>query len=96
MKYEEFLKIRESGLIPDDMPLLLLALLLDAAGDWDSAHRIAQDDFTREGSLIHAYLHRREGDLGNASYWYAVAGRKMPDLELEKEWETISMELLQA
>ena len=95
MKYEEFLEIRESGVIPDDMPLLLQSLLLDAAGDWDSAHRIAQDDFTREGSLIHAYLHRKEGDMGNASYWYSLAGSTMPDVGLEEEWQIISRGLLE-
>jgi len=96
MEYEDFMKIRESGEIPDDLPLLLQSLLLDAAGDWDSAHRIAQDEFTKEGSLIHAYLHRKEGDLGNASYWYSLAGRKMPDVGLEEEWELISRELLKS
>lgn len=93
MKYEEFLKLRDAGEIPDDIPSLLQALLLDAAGDWDSAHRIAQNELTREGSWVHAYLHRREGDLPNASYWYSNAGKEMPDMGLDEEWETIAREL---
>ena len=94
MKYEEFLSLRDQGEIPDDIPLLLQALLLDAAGDWDSAHRIAQNELTREGSWIHAYLHRKEGDLPNASYWYSNAGRIMPRTDLNEEWENIARELL--
>lgn len=94
MKYEEFLKLREEGGVPDDIPALLQALLLDAAGDWDNAHRIAQAEFTPDGSWVHAYLHRVEGDPGNASYWYSNAGRSMPDMSLEDEWEMIARELL--
>ena len=92
--FQEFLTIKEGGTIPDDLPLLLQALLLDASGDWDSAHRIAQQDYSTEGSWVHAYLHRKEGDLGNASYWYRSASRKMPDMSLDEEWEYIAIELL--
>ena len=94
MKLENFLAIRETGIIPDDLPLLLQALLLDADGDWDSAHGIAQKDLTPDGSWVHAYLHRKEGDLGNAAYWYHAAGRQMPDLSMEEEWEYIAQALL--
>lgn len=94
MKYEEFLKLRDEGEIPDDIPSLLQALLLDAAGDWDSAHIITQNELTPDGSWVHAYLHRKEGDLSNASYWYSNAGRKMPDMGLNEEWETIARELI--
>ena len=94
MKYEDFIKFLETGEIPDDIPSLLQALLLDRAGDWDSAHTIAQNELTRDGSWVHAYLHRVEGDPGNASYWYSGAGRKIPDITLEEEWETIARELL--
>ena len=66
---------------------------VDAAGDWQSAHRIAQEELTPEGSLVHAYLHRKEGDLANASYWYSNAGRPMPDSGLDEEWEQIAREL---
>ena len=91
---EELLSIKESGTIPEDLPQLLQALLLDASGDWDSAHRIAQQDFSEEGSWVHAYLHRKEGDLGNASYWYRNASRNMPDMSLAEEWEYIALQLL--
>jgi len=91
---EAFLEMKSSGTVPSDIPPLLQALLLDAAGDWDSAHRLAQDEFNPDGSWVHAYLHRKEGDLGNAGYWYRSAGKKMPDMSLEEEWEYIAQALL--
>ncbi len=94
MTIEEFLVLKDEGTVPDDIPPLLQALLLDAAGDWDSAHSIAQKDPSDDGSWVHAYLHRVEGDLGNASYWYHHAGRNLPEISLEEEWEYIAMELL--
>lgn len=92
---EKFLAIKDEGTVPEDIPSLLQALLLDAAGDWDSAHAIAQKDPSQEGSLVHAYLHRKEGDLGNASYWYHRAGTRMPAVSLPEEWEYIAMKLLE-
>jgi hypothetical protein len=92
--FEEFLAWKSAGTIPDDIPSLLQALLLEAAGDWDHAHRIAQIDSSLDGSWVHAYLHRVEGDLGNALYWYRNAGKAMPDLSLEEEWEYIAMALI--
>jgi hypothetical protein len=91
---EEFLAMKDAGTVPDDIPPLLQALLLDADGDWASAHSIAQKEYHSDGSWVHAYLHRKEGDLGNADYWYRSAGRNFPDLSLEEEWEYIAMELL--
>jgi len=91
---ETFLRLKDEGVVPEDIPLLLQALLLDADGDWDNAHSIAQKDPSKEGSWVHAYLHRKEGDQGNASYWYHRAGKESPDISLEEEWEYIAMELL--
>ena len=54
---------------------VLLALWWDARGDWKRAHEIAQDVSDADGAWVHAYLHRKEGDLGNAAYWYRRAGR---------------------
>ena len=67
------------------------ALWHDARGDWEKAHDCAQEDHGRAGSWVHAYLHRKEGDLGNAGYWYARAGRSVPakDVTLETEWAAI-------
>jgi hypothetical protein len=77
-----------------ELPLVLKALWYDGKNDWESAHNIAQEITSADGSWIHGYLHRKEGDLGNASYWYSRAGRKMPLLSLEQEWAEIVKELL--
>lgn len=79
---------------PAGIPATVEALWHDARGDWDRAHRIAQEIHDAHGSWVHAYLHRKEGDLGNASYWYRRAGRDRPGLTLEEEWAQIAGELL--
>ncbi len=73
------------------------ALWHDARGDWDQAHACAQEDQGAAGAWVHAYLHRKEGDLGNAGYWYARAGRKRPAAShsLEAEWAEIARDLLE-
>ncbi len=93
--FEEFLSWKAAGSIPDDIPPLLQALLLESAGDWENAHRIAQSEESLDGSWVHAYLHRVEGDLGNASYWSRSAGKSMPDMSVEEEWEYIAMALIE-
>ena len=65
---------------------LLRALNLDKSGDWDGAHRIVQAIESKEASLVHAYLHRKEGDLSNARYWYNRAGANEFIGKLEDEW----------
>ena len=52
----------------------LAALWWAAKGNWDEAHKIVQDEETADAAWVHAYLHRVEGDLGNAGYWYRRAG----------------------
>jgi hypothetical protein len=66
------------------------------AGKWDKAHDLCQDLPGKAGSWIHAWLHRQEGDLGNAGYWYARAGKVMPgkQISMEDEWMAIAAELL--
>ena len=72
----------------------LAALWWAAKGDWDAAHRIVQDEPTREAAWVHAYLHRAEGDPNNAAYWYRQAGRPVAGDALEAEWERIASALL--
>jgi len=72
----------------------LLALWWEGQGDWERAHEIAQDIPSADGSWVHAYLHRREGDPGNASYWYSRARRPVARGSLEQEWEAIVLEML--
>jgi hypothetical protein len=76
------------------LPPLLEALWYDAKGNWEKAHDIAQEANTPAHCLLHAYLHRKEGDNWNANYWYNRAGRKMPAATLEAEWESLVEEFL--
>jgi hypothetical protein len=84
-----------SGAAPaPDLAAPLAALWWAAKGNWDQAHRIAQDEATADGAWVHAYLHRVEGDLGNAGYWYRQAGQPVAAGPLETEWEGIASALL--
>ena len=74
----------------------LAALWWAAKGDWDQAHKIVQDESDRNSAWVHAYLHRVEGDLGNAGYWYRQAGQQVPKGSLEAEWERIVSALLES
>lgn len=68
---------------------LIEALELDASGDWEGSHEIVQQYNSPEACWIHAYLHRKEGDLGNAGYWYSRANKNKPNQSLEEEWKII-------
>lgn len=97
MSFEELRQsIERDAAPPAGASLVVQAMWHDARGDWEKAHQCAQDDHGRDGSWVHAYLHRKEGDLGNAGYWYSRAGRKMPapSVTLEAEWEAIARELV--
>jgi hypothetical protein len=74
---------------PEQLDPVLKAMWYDAKGNWEMAHNIAQDVHNNNGSWVHAYLHRKEGDDGNAGYWYARANQPFPGQTLEKEWENI-------
>ena len=80
----------------ESWPEVLKSLWHDKHGDWDTAHSIAQDILTVHGSAVHAYLHREEGVIWNADYWYSRAGRKRPDIPLEEEWKNLVMEMIEA
>jgi hypothetical protein len=84
----------ESATAPRDLSPLVLALWHDARGDWDAAHRVAQDVETPDGAWVHAYLHRKEGDAGNAAYWYRRAARPVAGGTLDAEWREIATALL--
>jgi hypothetical protein len=75
-----------------DLSPALRALWLDARGDWDGAHEAAQADEGGDGDWVHAYLHRKEGDAGNAAY--CTAGKPVCRTSLKEEWEAIAKALL--
>ncbi len=58
--------------------LLAEAVRHALAGKWREAHEIVQQDEQDETACwIHAVLHRQEGDLANAQYWYARCERQL-------------------
>ena len=79
---------------PRELSAPLTALWHDGRGDWDAAHQVAQDIDDETGAWIHAYLHRKEGDAGNAAYWYRRARRPVATGTLDTEWEAIVSALL--
>lgn len=79
---------------PPTLSPALAALWQDAKGNWDAAHRLAQDIEGAQGAWIHAYLHRKEGDASNAAYWYGQAGKPVALTSLDAEWEQIATALL--
>lgn len=94
MNLDEFKATLQNEQPPEELTFLLQALWFDGRGNWERAHTIAQDIEDEAGAWVHAYLHRKEGDLWNADYWYRRAGRSRPKMSLEQEWESIVSELL--
>ena len=84
----------EADVAPDGLSLPLLALWHLAKGDWEEAHRQVQEDKNIEGAWVHAHLHRVEGDLPNARYWYQRAGRDASTAPLDQECKEITAALL--
>jgi len=83
-----------SGAAPAaDLAAPLASLWWAAKGRWDEAHRLVQDEATPDAAWVHAYLHRVEGDLGNAAYWYRRAAKPVATGPLEAEWEAIAATL---
>jgi hypothetical protein len=89
MTIKEFRDSLSQSQPPSSVNALLQSLWFDGHGDWDRSHDIAQDIHTKEGSWIHAYLHRKEGDEGNAGYWYARAGKPFCKKTLSEEWDEL-------
>jgi len=94
MTFEEFQTTLQLNTPPGTINEELRALWLDGKGEWDAAHDLAQKIGGVNGAWIHAYLHREEGDNGNANYWYSKAGKSMPDSSLKEEWENLVKEFL--
>ena len=92
------------GMTPDSLRQLpdapadgvLAALWWAARGDWDQAHRLVMADEGRDAARVHAWLHRQEGDLPNARYWYSRAGQPEASDSLDAEWQRIAGDMLRA
>jgi hypothetical protein len=89
MTIEEFTAATAGDTPPAGLSPVLLALWHDARNDWSAAHEVAQDVPDPDGAWVHAYLHRKEGDAGNAAYWYRRAARPVCTGDLRSEWSQL-------
>lgn len=91
---DDFRKSLTAANPPAELTLALAGLWWDAKGEWTRAHESAQQDERTDGSWVHAYLHRKEGDKENAAYWYSRAGKPVCREPLDAEWLRIVKALL--
>jgi glucan-binding YG repeat protein len=90
MTYEEFIQsVNDNDTPPNELSNILKSLWHAEKGNWDLSHTIAQDIHNSDGSWVHANLHREEGDLGNARYWYNRAGKPESTESVENEREQL-------
>ena len=94
MEAESFFLSLAEKTPPHAISAYLEALWYDGKGDWEKAHTIIQDIDDSKAAWIHAYLHRKEGDAGNARYWYSRAGKPFPSVSLQQEWKMIVAALI--
>ena len=94
MTFDDFYNSLTASQPPAKLTPALVGLWWDAKGDWKQAHERAQEDEGPEASWVHAYLHRKEGDEGNAAYWYSRAHKPVCREPLDAEWLSIVKALL--
>lgn len=94
MNLNEFEQSLKGNAPPQQASVYLQALWYDADGDWKKAHSLVDNLEGSTAAAIHAYLHRVEGDSGNANYWYKRANKQMPDTSLKEEWKLLVEECL--
>jgi hypothetical protein len=79
-----------------DLSVQLKSLWYDAKGNWHQAHAQVDQLHDQYSALVHAYLHRKEGDIWNADYWYRKAKAVRPEVSLHEEWEQLVSKLFDA
>jgi hypothetical protein len=94
MTFAEFEQSLKTKAPPDGLTPALAALWWAQKDEWDQAHAIAMNEDSREAAWVHAYLHRVEGDAGNAAYWYGQAKQPVAGGVLAAEWQAIATALL--
>lgn len=94
MQFETFLESISKASPPPDSSVYLQSMWYDAKDNWHDAHAIVDHMHDATACWVHAYLHRKEGDIANADYWYKRAGKKRPSTSLQEEWEAIVKSLL--
>jgi len=88
MTIEQFKSSLGKG-IPPGLSVYLESLWHDGNGDWEKSHTVIQDVEDKNAAWIHSYLHRKEGDIWNADYWYRRAGKTRPSDSLQHEWDQL-------
>ena len=83
--WDSFQASLSAGNCPKYKNVLLSALWWEAKGHWQQAYQLVDSLTTTDAAWVHAYLHRVEGDLANAQYWYQKAGQENPHYSLEHE-----------
>jgi hypothetical protein len=94
MTFSEFKEGLTGSAPPADASVYLQCLWFDHHGNWEKAHELIQDLGDKKAAWIHAYLHRKEGDIWNADYWYRKATKERPACSLDEEWEEIAKQLV--
>jgi len=94
MTLQEFKDTLSHPLPSEKLSVHLKALWYDAKGDWKVAHDLIDHLEDKTSAHVHAYLHRVEGDLWNARYWYNRAGKPEFKGSLVEEWEELVILLL--
>jgi len=94
MREQDFNASLNEPNVPDGLSPYLTALWHEKHGAWKEAHEIVQEINDPKAAWIHAYLHRKEGDEGNAAYWYRRADKEFPSCSLDQEWGEIVAALL--
>ncbi|WP_414544389.1 hypothetical protein [Nostoc sp. CCY0012] len=96
MNTQEFLRlIEKQRSCPQTLPKALQAMWYEKQGNWDKAHEIVQNASDADSAWVHAYLHRQQGDLSNARYWYEKSNQPEFLGDINQEWEEITSCLLQ-
>ena len=91
-----FKRTLSHAVLPKAIEPALAALWWAKKGSWEKAHRTVMNEHDRGSAWVHAYLHRVEGDDGNARYWYAQARRAPAKTSLDAEWDEIVAALTKA
>ena len=94
MTFADFKRSLSQRKPPAGLAPALAALWWAGKDDWDKAHKIVMDEAGADCAWVHAYLHRVEGDLPNARYWYAQVGKPVASGALPAEWDAIARALI--
>ena len=95
MTLSEFKRSLSKTKSPPGLTPALAGLWWAAKGDWDKAHQLVMEEDGKDCAWVHAYLHRVEGDLANARYWYKRAGKPAGSGAPEDEWAAIARAALE-